>query len=216
MKYVLFVSLFKLAEDLVPREPAELRRHVARIHDFHARGALLMSGPFQTPGEPLSTMAVFRTSEAAEEFAAGDPFVLNGMARGWDIRPWHEMVPEPAPASPGTHLPLKQVLSFTTTYRSLDEAARQEPDKIRHHIGRTQEFHAGGNLLMAGALQAPDGPLATMAILTSRTAAEAFAAGDPFVLNATANWHLREWTDIVAQAAVAAAPSGGEHDDTQP
>jgi hypothetical protein len=33
--------------------------------------------------------------------------------------------------------------------------------------------------------------------LTSRTAAEAFAAGDPFVLNPTANWRLREWTDIV-------------------
>jgi len=48
-----------------------------------------MSGPFQTPGAPLSTMGVFRTSEAAEEFAAGDPYMLNGLAQGWEIRLWH-------------------------------------------------------------------------------------------------------------------------------
>lgn len=87
MKYVLCVSLSEPGEDVLPRGPAELRRHVARIHDFHTRGALLMSGPFQTPGEPLSMMGVFRTSEAAEEFAAGDPFVLNGMAEaGTSVR----------------------------------------------------------------------------------------------------------------------------------
>src|SRR6266851_2074648 len=102
-----------------------------------------MSGPFQTPGAPLSTMGVFRTSEAAEEFAAGAPYMLNGLAQGWEIRLWHEMVPEPRPASPGAHLPLKHVLSFTTSYGSLDETAHQEPDRIRYHIARTQEFHAG-------------------------------------------------------------------------
>jgi hypothetical protein len=60
---------------------------------------------------------------------------------------------------------------------------------------------------MAGAFQVAEGPLATMPILTSRTAAETFAAGDPFVLNGAAKWRLREWTDIVAQAVVATKPS---------
>src|SRR5713226_1918627 len=98
--------------------------------------------PFPDPRlDPrLSTMGVFRTSEAAEEFAAGDPYMLNGLAQGWEIRLWHEMVPEPRPASPGAHLPLKHVLSFTTSYGTLDEAAHQEPDRIRYHIARTQEF----------------------------------------------------------------------------
>jgi predicted enzyme related to lactoylglutathione lyase len=36
------------------------------------------------------SMAVFKTREAAEEFVAGDPFVLNGVVRGWQIREWNE------------------------------------------------------------------------------------------------------------------------------
>jgi hypothetical protein len=43
------------------------------------------------PGEPLDTMAVCTTREAAEEFVRGDPFVLNGMVRKWHIRAWANM-----------------------------------------------------------------------------------------------------------------------------
>jgi hypothetical protein len=35
-------------------------------------------------------MAIFTTQEAAEAFVAGDPFVENGVVRGWQIRAWHE------------------------------------------------------------------------------------------------------------------------------
>jgi hypothetical protein len=35
-------------------------------------------------------MAVFTSREAAEEFAGGDPFVLNGVVRSWQIREWNE------------------------------------------------------------------------------------------------------------------------------
>lgn len=35
-------------------------------------------------------MAVFTTRDAAEEFAAGDPFVRNGVVRHWHIREWSE------------------------------------------------------------------------------------------------------------------------------
>jgi hypothetical protein len=35
-------------------------------------------------------MAILTTREAAEEFAQGDPFVLNGVVRNWQIREWDE------------------------------------------------------------------------------------------------------------------------------
>ena len=35
-------------------------------------------------------MAVFTSREAAEEFAKGDPFVLNGVVRSWHVREWGE------------------------------------------------------------------------------------------------------------------------------
>jgi uncharacterized protein YciI len=39
-------------------------------------------------------MSVFTTQEAAEEFAAGDPFVINGVVGKWHIRQWREVTPE--------------------------------------------------------------------------------------------------------------------------
>jgi len=38
---------------------------------------------------------VFTTRTAAEEFAAGDPFVLNGVVRNWYIREWLEAIATP-------------------------------------------------------------------------------------------------------------------------
>ena len=53
------------------------------------RGELLMIGPFGNPQEEGS-MAVFTTRAAAEDFVAGDPFVLHGVVKAWHIREWNE------------------------------------------------------------------------------------------------------------------------------
>ena len=37
-------------------------------------------------------MGIFTTREAAEKFAAGDPFVLNGVVTGWLVREWMEVI----------------------------------------------------------------------------------------------------------------------------
>jgi hypothetical protein len=86
MKYVL---VYESADDVMSKAPAHFPAHGARLRDFHARGTLLMTGPFANPQEQGS-MSIFTTREAAEEFAAGDPFVLNGVVRDWHIREWDE------------------------------------------------------------------------------------------------------------------------------
>jgi hypothetical protein len=51
-----------------------------------------MAGAFlNNQEEPLSTMAIHATREAAEEYAKGDPFVLKGMVSKWYIREWANM-----------------------------------------------------------------------------------------------------------------------------
>jgi uncharacterized protein YciI len=37
-------------------------------------------------------MAIFATREAAEDFVRGDPFVLNGVVRNWQLREWDEVL----------------------------------------------------------------------------------------------------------------------------
>jgi uncharacterized protein YciI len=86
MKYVLF---YESADDVLEKAPAHWEAHSARGNEFHDRGSLLMYGPFGDP-QREGSMAVFSNREAAEEFAEGDPFVLNGVVRDWHIREWDE------------------------------------------------------------------------------------------------------------------------------
>ena len=87
MKYVL---TYRAVEDFLPLAQQHGPAHVARLHDFHDRGVLLMVG---TMNEPMNgdAMAVFTTREAAEEFIAGDPFVQGGVVAEWAGRPWNEL-----------------------------------------------------------------------------------------------------------------------------
>jgi len=91
MKYVLF---YESADNVRATAPAHFPAHKARYQEFHARGELLMLGTFEDPQRDGS-MAVFTTRQAAEEFAEGDPFVLNGVVRAWRVRGWNEaLVPD--------------------------------------------------------------------------------------------------------------------------
>jgi uncharacterized protein len=85
-KYASMAEAMQLAPD-------ELAAPVARSKEWHADGRLLMAGAFlDRPEEPVSTMAILRDRTDAEEFVAGDPFVLKGMVASSEIRPWADIV----------------------------------------------------------------------------------------------------------------------------
>ena len=89
--HVVLLQVDYTSMEEVPQEA--LAEHVARSQQWHADGRLLMAGAFlDRPGEPIQTMAVTRTRQDAEEFAAGDPFVVAGTARVTAIRPWADIL----------------------------------------------------------------------------------------------------------------------------
>lgn len=61
-------------------------RHKAFLDQFVARGEVVGVGPFTDPGG--GNMALFRTRGAAEAFAAGDPFKLEGLVKEYQIKDW--------------------------------------------------------------------------------------------------------------------------------
>jgi len=91
---VKYVLLSESADDVLARAPAHFAAHKARLDDFYARGSLLMVGTFGDP-QAEGSMAIFATREAAEEFVAGDLFVLNGVIRRWELRDWDEILADP-------------------------------------------------------------------------------------------------------------------------
>ena len=61
-------------------------RHKAVVDEFIAGGHVIGIGPFADFGN----MAIFRTRAAAEEFAARDPFILEGLVKSFVIRDWND------------------------------------------------------------------------------------------------------------------------------
>ena len=84
-----FVMFYESAGDLRSRVAEFFPAHRARWQAYADRGELLMIGPFSNPQDEGS-MGVFSTRAAAEAFAAGDPFVLNGLVKRWYVYEWLE------------------------------------------------------------------------------------------------------------------------------
>jgi uncharacterized protein YciI len=88
--YVVFcTTAYASFDDALTRDPATIAAHLARSQELHDLGVLVLAGAFlDQPQEPLSTMAVLTTREAAEDYVRGDPFVIKGMVTQWTIRAW--------------------------------------------------------------------------------------------------------------------------------
>jgi uncharacterized protein len=83
MKFVVF---YEMTPDSMAGLMQHFAEHKARLDDFHARGLCLAAGPLGDP--PEGAMGLYTTREAAEEFIAGDPFVLNKLISKWRIVQW--------------------------------------------------------------------------------------------------------------------------------
>ncbi len=88
MKYYV---LFHEPGEVNEKAPRYAEAHRAWYEKFQQNGTLLMIGPFANAQEE-GAMSIFTSREAAEEFAHGDPFVLNGVVRSWFIREWSEVL----------------------------------------------------------------------------------------------------------------------------
>jgi uncharacterized protein len=88
MKFVLF---YTSAPDVAAKAGPVFAAHKAHYEGFLARGVLLLLGTFED-AQADGSMAVFTTREAAEEFAAADPFVLHGVVASYQIKGWNEAI----------------------------------------------------------------------------------------------------------------------------
>jgi uncharacterized protein YciI len=65
-------------------------RHKAFLDPFIERGEVVGVGPFTDGGG--GNLALFRTRAAAEAFAKGDPFFLEGLVREYQVRDWGDQM----------------------------------------------------------------------------------------------------------------------------
>lgn len=89
MHYLLF---YDLVDDYVTRRAPLRLQHIEYARQAVARGELVLAGALADP--PDSSVFLFRGSSpaAAKAFAAGDPYVTNGLVTRWRVREWTTVV----------------------------------------------------------------------------------------------------------------------------
>lgn len=87
---------------------------------------------------------------------------------------------------------------YVLFYESADDVRTKAPPVFPAHVARWKEFQNRGTLLMIGTFTNAQEE-GSMAIFTTREAAEAFAKSDPFVLSGVVRrWSIREWNEALA------------------
>jgi uncharacterized protein YciI len=87
-------------------------------------------------------------------------------------------------------------MRYVLLYEPGDDVLAKAPVHYPAHRARLDEFHARGQLLDVGTFAKPQEE-GSMAIFSSREAAEEFAREDPFVVEGVVrSWQLREWQTV--------------------
>jgi uncharacterized protein YciI len=83
-----WLLIYDLVDDYLERRGALRPEHLGLAEAAHERGELLMAGALAEPAD--RAVLLFRGDDAsvAESFVTADPYVREGLVRGWEVRPW--------------------------------------------------------------------------------------------------------------------------------
>ena len=83
--YLLF---YHVVDDYVARRAQFRDEHLRLARAAHERGELILGGALSDPAD--AALLVFRAADKAvvEDFVQADPYVINGLVKKWEIRPW--------------------------------------------------------------------------------------------------------------------------------
>jgi uncharacterized protein YciI len=87
-----FALIYELVDDYIARRGAFRDEHLKLARESNARGEIIIAGAFAEP--PDKALLVFRAEDRAvpESFAGHDPYVLNGLVKRWEVRPWNVVI----------------------------------------------------------------------------------------------------------------------------
>ena len=89
MHYLLF---YDFGPDYLERRPAFRAEHLQLAWEASDRGELLIAGAFADPADGGLLLFKCDSADVPERFAAADPYVKNGLVRGWRVRRWTTVV----------------------------------------------------------------------------------------------------------------------------
>ncbi len=94
-----YALLYELVDDMVARRVPFREEHLRLARESRERGDLVLAGALTEPVD--RALLVFHVDDKSkvEAFARKDPYVVNGLAKKWEVRPWNVVVGNEPPVS---------------------------------------------------------------------------------------------------------------------
>ena len=98
-----YLLMYDCAPDYLRRRGEFRDAHLAMAWQYCERGQLLLGGALADPLDGAVLLFNADSPAVAEEFAAADPYVRNGLVTSWRVRSWNTVVGKDAasPVHPG-------------------------------------------------------------------------------------------------------------------
>lgn len=148
-----YALIYETVDDYVARRGEFREQHLLVARAWRERGELVLGGAFDDPVD--RALLIFRVDDKskAEEFARKDPYVVNGLVKEWEVRPWKVVVGHEQQASftfPAGAI-VRQWSARTTEAqlpKYLEHFSKNVLPELRHvngFLGVTVSVHHGAN-----------------------------------------------------------------------
>ena len=87
-----YLLMYETAPDYLDRRGAFRSQHLGLAREAHARGELVLGGALANPVDGAIFLFKGDSPKIAEDFAAADPYVKNGLIKSWHVREWTTVV----------------------------------------------------------------------------------------------------------------------------
>jgi uncharacterized protein len=91
-----YLLLYDFAADYLERRTAFRSEHLRLAWESQHRGELILAGALAEPVDGGVLLFKSESPGPAEQFAAADPYVKNGLVKHWRVRQWNTVVGEQA------------------------------------------------------------------------------------------------------------------------
>ena len=96
---IYYALFYEVVDDFVARRAPFRQEHLRLGADAHERGEIILAGALSEPAD--RALIIFHVSDSSEveAFARNDPYVVNGLVKKWEVRPWNVVIGNEEPAS---------------------------------------------------------------------------------------------------------------------
>lgn len=93
-----YLMIYELADDYLERRGQYRDEHLRMAWESQQRGEMVLAGAMPEAFDMAVLLFQGDSKDAAERFAAADPYVIHGLVRAYSIKQWNTVVGDMAAA----------------------------------------------------------------------------------------------------------------------